>query len=38
MKLKKKKVEVERKETNSSDEELKMMSKFGDLSDFFFFF
>ena len=38
MKLKKKKVEVERKETNSSDEELKMMSKFGDLRDFFFFF
>lgn len=35
MKLKKNKEEVERKETNSRDEELKKMSKFGD--EFFYF-
>ena len=38
MKLKKNKEEVERKETNSRDEELKKMSKFGDEFFYFYFF
>ena len=38
MKLKENKEEVERKETNSRDEELKKMSKFGDGFFYFYFF